>query len=64
MSLLIYLAQICVCVKVVRTQSKITMDIDIEDMFDDSRDEYSEEGYDSDEEENGGKLFLDNEDEP
>ena len=39
------------------------MDIDIEDMFD-SRDEYSEEGYDSDEEENGGKLFLDNEDEP
>ena len=40
------------------------MDIDIEDMFDDSRDEYSEEGYDSDEEENSGKLFLDNEDEP
>ena len=37
-------------------------------MFDnhvyDSHDEYSDDGYDSDEEENGGKLFLDNEDEP
>ena len=37
-------------------------------MFDDdvynSHDEYSENGYDSDEEENGDKLFLDDEDRP
>ena len=37
-------------------------------MFDDevydSYEEYSEDGYGSDEEENGGKLCLDDEDEP
>ena len=37
-------------------------------MFDEdvyySNDEYNEDGYDSDEEENGGKLFPDDEGEP
>ena len=63
-SLLIYHAQICVCVKVVRTQTKLPILILFDEDVYDSNDEYSEDGFDSDEEENGGKLFSDDEGKP
>ena len=65
MVVLILYAQFCVCVSCKNSNKDINTDI--ENMFDnhvyDSHDEYSDDGYDSDDEENGGKL-LDNEDEP
>lgn len=61
--LLVYLAQIFVWVKVVRTQTKIPTNFDVEDIFDEdfshSNDEYSEDRHDSDEEGNGDKLSAD-----
>ena len=51
-----------------RKNSNKDTNIDIEDMFDEdvyySNGEYIEDGYDSDEKENGGKLFSDDEGEP
>ena len=55
---------LCLC-KSCKNSSKDT-NIDIEDMFDGDvyEDEYNEDGYDSDEEKNGGTLFPDDEGEP